>query len=303
MDFGGYRRRGSGGGLSGPAIHHETAERVWLETSYYQGSVNGRGPSEVEIASARIDAALSLRHPHVFGALAGGTAEDRGGVECAWVALDPSYEATCALRSVGIACEQVEPVTFETAAFVGTRLLEGLSAAHQLGLHHGRVIGRFMRLDAEGDIRLSGFVRGAAEEASHYAKHFIHATPERVRGAPFGDARSDLWDVGVALHHLVAGRHPLAAPEPYQWLAHLAADEEPPRLDTRDVPAAFAELVGRLLRFDPSRRPGSAEEVVEVLASMGIDERTATRELSRRHPTGREPRPPTSAPASSSPLD
>ena len=88
-------------------------------------------------------------------------------------------------------------------------------------------------------------------------------SPEQIRGDRV-DARTDVYALGVLLHHLLTGRYPFDAADAAEIeRMHL---EAPPPAPSRlaPVPAALDALVLRALAKDPAARP-SLREVMAVL--------------------------------------
>ncbi|HET8540855.1 MAG TPA: protein kinase [Anaeromyxobacter sp.] len=103
-----------------------------------------------------------------------------------------------------------------------------------------------------------------------------YMAPEQKKAEP-GDARTDLFALGVVLHEMITGAVP-ARP-----------DKEPEgpvepgpvaQLPKDAAPARLRRLVGRMLDRDPARRPASAREVLDELAAV---ERRLDGRRSRAH--------------------
>ena len=138
-----------------------------------------------------------------------------------------------------------------TPALVAAKLLQ---AARSLAALHaqGRVLGR-VPLD----------LPDAADPA-------VYAAPEAGRGA---DARSDLYSLGAAAWHLLAGRPPFAAADPLE-LHHARLTRMPGPLP--GVPEALAAIVERLLAKDPRDRYQTAESLLADLSRLGQGTRPFT---------------------------
>lgn len=89
--------------------------------------------------------------------------------------------------------------------------------------------------------------------------------PELVTGGA-GDARSDLYALGITLYQLVAGRPPFRGPK--NDVLAMQVEASPPDL-SHATPLPLRTLIARLLAKDPDDRPASAAHVVADLARVG----------------------------------
>jgi eukaryotic-like serine/threonine-protein kinase len=100
---------------------------------------------------------------------------------------------------------------------------------------------------------------------------FEYLAPEQALGADL-DLRADLYNLGVVLFVLLAGRHPFYA-ENSVGLAYHHARKPPPSI-TKFSPLAPTELCALtlwLLEKTPDRRPPHIEEVIAVLERFDPD--------------------------------
>jgi serine/threonine-protein kinase len=98
-----------------------------------------------------------------------------------------------------------------------------------------------------------------------------YAAPE-CRDLTAWDVPADLFAVGLLVHVMLVGEHPVPDPQNWEgWL--LRAANDPERADSVPVspklPADWRRFFARALAADPSRRFGSATEMRESLEALG----------------------------------
>jgi tetratricopeptide (TPR) repeat protein len=164
------------------------------------------------------------------------------------------------------------PLPAREALRVGVEVARALAHAHANGVIHRDLKPANVFLCTDGPVKVLDFglslVFGGDAAAGGTAGYMA---PEQARGQP-GDARTDLFALGVLLHLLLAGRLPFdPAGEP-------GRDGPAAPLAAAEAPGAGA-LVARLLELEPDRRPASAGEVAAALTAI-------LREAERSTPAG-----------------
>ena len=152
-----------------------------------------------------------------------------------------------------------------------TSVVRALAAAHERGVVHRDLKPENIMLLDTGQVKVLDFgmaQHGDPVSPGAFGGTLPYMAPEQWRREHI-DARTDLWAVGVLVHELVAGAHPLAPLAPEQ-LASIQDLEAPmPRLEgVRPELAALSEIVERCLRKRPEERFGSAAELLAALAPL-----------------------------------
>ncbi|MFO0950943.1 MAG: family 16 glycoside hydrolase [Isosphaeraceae bacterium] len=129
--------------------------------------------------------------------------------------------------------------------------------------------------------------------------------PEQIQDAREADIRADIYSLGCTLYHLLTGAPPFQGKSLFDlYRAH--HESRPERLDRvrKDVPAALAEVVDRMLAKDPSDRYQTPQEVAWALSPFFKDPGASPGNLSgskpaaslHELPTELEPPPPHPSP-------
>ncbi len=150
------------------------------------------------------------------------------------------------------------------------QLLEVLFYIHSQGIIHRDLKPENILVDRRGWPRLLDFGLARAREVTQNVTvpgtilgTFTYMPPEQITSGEI-DERSDLYSFGVMVYECLAGRPPFEGAVPaifYQIL-----DAEPPDLEqlTGPLPAGMTALVRRLLSKEPSHRPYSARQVLQL---------------------------------------
>ena len=96
-----------------------------------------------------------------------------------------------------------------------------------------------------------------------------YMSPEQAAGDPLVDHRADLYSLGCMAYELLTGKPPFADRAPARMLAaHISEMPVQVAALRPDVPPALDQLVMQCLEKDPSARPQSGSEVVQVLEGL-----------------------------------
>ena len=167
----------------------------------------------------------------------------------------------------------------EREPVVAPRKLLPILAATARGLHHAhlaKVVHRDVKpgnilLEHGGSVKITDFgVSLAANQAPMTATGMVMGTaqylsPEQAVGQPATSA-SDVYALGVVAYEATAGKRPFTGSTPVDIaVAHVNAPVPP--LPTHVHPG-LADVIGRMLEKDPSRRPESAAALAGELEAL-----------------------------------
>jgi serine/threonine-protein kinase len=174
--------------------------------------------------------------------------------------------------SLARAIAEEGPLSIEAAVAGTEQVLAALGHAHARGVLHRDVKPENLlytgaprrlvlidfglaRLRDEDPLTAAGLCAGSPS----------YLAPERLRGED-GDARTDLYALGVVLYEMLTGRRPFVGQTPVDIARqHLALP--PPPIERRDVPPELLAVVLRALEKDPVRRFQDAAEMSSALSS------------------------------------
>ncbi|MBX7166559.1 MAG: serine/threonine protein kinase [Pirellulales bacterium] len=164
------------------------------------------------------------------------------------------------------------------ALWIGRQLAEAIAALAEAGWIHGDIKPANVLLSPRGHATLIdlGFARRPDEERCAADRPVLGTTsymaPEVFSSRLQADERSDLYSLGVTLYELLAGRLPFPGESAEQVVAcQRGVAPTSLRSIASNVPAAAAELIHALLAKEPLRRPQTAREVADRLASLEIE--------------------------------
>ncbi|MHB2015531.1 MAG: serine/threonine protein kinase [Candidatus Xenobia bacterium] len=159
-------------------------------------------------------------------------------------------------------------------------ILTALTAAHERGVLHRCLKPENILVTPEGDVKVTDFGQASRLETYTHQTAFppqgvAYFAPEQARGKR-GDARSDLYALGVVLYELITGRLPFWESDPIKTV-YRQLHETPirPRQINSRVPPWLEALVMKLLAKEPESRFASSAKVFEELSKLPPEIRPA----------------------------
>jgi serine/threonine protein kinase len=160
-------------------------------------------------------------------------------------------------------------------------VVDGLAAAHELGVPHRDLEPANVLVDGHGRVKIVGFRLCPLLDDPARTPH--HRSPEQLRGAE-GDERSDVFSLGVILFELATGVRPFDGPTHEQVRSAVLRTKPlaPDRIDPQLSPE-LSRIILKALDKNPKRRYPSA---VELRADLVRLEETSEQESERELPPG-----------------
>jgi serine/threonine-protein kinase len=188
----------------------------------------------------------------------------------------------------------------DRAVRIALRIAEALDYIHKHGVVHRDLKPENIMVDADDRIKLIDFGIAGQQGARRltFAKLSQlmgtpeYISPEQVKGKR-GDARSDIYALGVMLYEMLTGKPPFVGANPFAIMNdRLLNNPVPPREINSAISPELQEVIYRALERDPKNRYGSAHEFawdLEHLDQVGVSERPELHDWKqRRTPRGRQ---------------
>jgi serine/threonine protein kinase len=181
----------------------------------------------------------------------------------------------------------------ERAVRFALAICEALEYIHAQGVVHRDLKPENIMIDAEDRIKIIDF--GIASQAGARRLTFgklsqvmgtaDYIAPEQVKGKR-GDARTDVYALGVMLYEMLTGEVPFPAENPLVAMnSRLVNDPMPPREIDPNITPEMQEIIYRALERDPRNRYASAREFANDLLHpdrVGVADRPEMREWQRQ---------------------
>jgi serine/threonine protein kinase len=181
----------------------------------------------------------------------------------------------------------------ERAVRIALAIADALDYIHRHGVVHRDLKPENIMVGPDDRIKLIDF--GIAGNAGSRRITFAklsqvmgspdYISPEQVRGKR-GDARSDVYALGIILYEMLTGKVPFQGPNPFAIMNdRLLNHPIPPRELNPEISPQLQEIIYRALERDPKNRYASARELANDLEHpelVGVSERPELRDWKRR---------------------
>ena len=154
------------------------------------------------------------------------------------------------------------PLEIDEALRIATQLCAALDYCHARGIVHRDLKPDNVLVGADGRVTLMDFGAALLEGARKITTASLstalgtpdYMSPEQVKGQR-GDARSDVYSLGIMLYEMLAGAPPYSGDNALAVMAqHVQAEPAPLRTKNKRVSAALEAVVAKALSKDPDAR-------------------------------------------------
>jgi serine/threonine-protein kinase len=261
------------------AVDTRTNRQVALKVPHIQAESDpiffSRFEREIEIGKV-------LDHPGLVRVL------DQGHGSNVYMAVE--WVDGCLLRHI---LSEQGKLPFNRSVRIALEVCEALEYAHNHGVVHRDLKPENIMVDSEDRIKIIDFgiasMAGARRitfgKLSELMGSPDYISPEQVKGKR-GDARSDLYALGIILYEMLTGTVPFRGSNAYAIMHDRVLNPPiPPRQINPEITQELQEILYRALERDPRNRYATAREFGWDLSHqdrVGVEERDEQVEWTRR---------------------
>ena len=181
----------------------------------------------------------------------------------------------------------------ERAIHIAMGVLDALEYIRANGVVHRDLKPENIMVDANDNIKLIdfGIASDAAARRLTYANFTAaigtpnYISPEQVKGKR-GDARSDIYSMGIILYEMLTGKLPFTGPSPMAAMnERLLNHPIPPSVADPSISPQLQEILYRAMERDPKNRYAHAHEFKRDLEhpdQVGVEDRPELRDWQKR---------------------
>ncbi len=169
---------------------------------------------------------------------------------------------------------------------ISKQICRGLRYAHSKSVIHRDIKPQNVLIDKGGVALLSDFGIAKIFSSTHLTLTGVtvgtpeYMSPEQAEGRTL-DQQTDIYSLGIMMYEMVAREPPFTGENPVS-IAYKQVHETPipPSVRRKDIPKRLELIILKALKKEKRDRYGSAEEMLEHLDSVDLDERVERPTLS-----------------------
>jgi serine/threonine protein kinase len=163
------------------------------------------------------------------------------------------------------------PVPVETALPLFKQALQGVGAAHRVGIVHRDIKPSNIMLNTAGVVKVMDFgiakvvgTRGMTRTGMQLGTP-AYMAPEQIQNKPI-DTRTDIYALGITLYQMLSGQLPFQHESDFETMnSHVAAAPPPMKQMFAYAPVQYQNVVMKALEKDPNYRFQTVEEFSAAL--------------------------------------
>lgn len=195
------------------------------------------------------------------------------------ISIFENCEAPCLVleyiegKSLRTILQEQAPLPLEKSLDIITQLLEALTYIHNNGVYHRDLKPENVIIDPRGKVHIIDFnlalLQGARRVTWRNLSDVMgtpdYISPEQIQGKR-GDARSDLYALGIISYEMFTGVVPFQGDNPAIIMnQHLTANPPLPHLSKPGIPPHIEDIVMKSIRKNPKERYQSAQAFLDDL--------------------------------------
>jgi serine/threonine protein kinase len=159
---------------------------------------------------------------------------------------------------------------------IAIQLSEALDYIHKNGIYHRDLKPENIILDSSGKIHILDFGIALLEGARRVTWGSLsdafgtadYMSPEQIQGKR-GDARTDIYSLGIILYEMLTGRVPFSGDNPLAVMSqHMTSTPPAPRKINPHIPAGMEAIILKSIRRNADERYQTAEDLSNDLQHL-----------------------------------